>query len=208
MESRSFTYIEERISPYIHQLTDEILHDNLTEEVRLTVGDPIEFERWKQAQQAGALPLHASLYPKLQASFDMAWQQRNSGNRYNSLSGHALYVGGNSRLPISYILKSKLCCYCRAWTKKHDITIDPIPIHNCKKNWDLSSGAMEPKACLDMTVALFDTKQVCISVICIDDDASTRSMMKWSNADHMKNNNTSKQRILSSTLCLSVRTQK
>jgi hypothetical protein len=191
MESRSFTFIEERISPYIHKLTDEILHENLTEEVRLTVEDPIEFKHWKQAQQEGALPLSTRMYPKLSASFDMAWQQRNSGNRYNSLSGHALYVGGKTRLPISYCIKSKLCCYCRAWTKKHDdLAIDPIPIHSCKKNWDLSSGAMEPKACLDMTVALFDTKQVCISVICIDDDASTRSMLKWSNADHMKNNNT------------------
>jgi hypothetical protein len=191
MESRSFTYIEERISPYIHQLTDAILHENLSNEVRLSVDDPVEFQHWTKAQLEGALPLSARMYPKLSASFDMAWQQRNSGNRYNSASGHALFVGGKTRLPISYILKSKLCCYCRAWSKRHDPAIDPSPPHNCKMNHEGSSGAMEAQSCLDMTIALYDNKQVVIDVICIDDDASTRSMLKWSNADYMKNHNTS-----------------
>jgi hypothetical protein len=39
---------------------------------------------------------------------------------------------------------------------------------------------MEPIACLDMTVSLYNSKLCSIASICIDDDASTRSMMKWS----------------------------
>jgi hypothetical protein len=42
-----------------------------------------------------------------------------------------------------------------------------------------------------MTLDLFDNyKCCCIGLICIDDDARTRSMLKWSNEDWMKNNNT------------------
>jgi hypothetical protein len=50
MESRSFTYIEERISLFIHNLTDEILHENLSEEIKRSVTDPILFEHWTKAQ--------------------------------------------------------------------------------------------------------------------------------------------------------------
>jgi hypothetical protein len=191
MESRSFTYIEERISPYIKKLTDEIVHENLAEEVKSSVEDPMEYEHWQQAQEQGSIPLSRRMYPQLKASFDMAWQQRNSGNRYNSPSGHALLVGGNSRKPIAYMVKSKICTFCKAWEKRvQDVVAFPVMPHNCRKNHEGSSGSMEAQSCLDMTVALFENKQCCLSVICIDDDASTRSMLKWSNADYMKNNNT------------------
>jgi hypothetical protein len=190
MESRSFTYIEEHISSYIHKLTDEILHENLVEEVKSSVEDPLDFRRWEAAQEEGSIPLNTMMYPKVKVSYDMAWQQRNSGNRYASPSGHALFVGGNTRKPLAYMIKSKICTYCKAWTKKNDIVNDPIPARNCKKNHEGSSGSMEAITCLEMTVALFTEKQCCVLVICIDDDASTRSMLKWSNEDYMKNNNT------------------
>jgi hypothetical protein len=67
------------------------------------------------------------------------------------------------------------------------------PLHYCIKNHEGMSGVnggSSAQACLDMTVDLYDDKLCSISSICIDDDASTRSMMKWSNADWMKNNNT------------------
>jgi hypothetical protein len=84
MESRSFTAIKERISPYIQKLTADILHENLVEEVKATVKDPNDFVLWEQAQQ-GALVLSRAKYPQVKASYDMAWQQR---SRYNSASGH------------------------------------------------------------------------------------------------------------------------
>jgi hypothetical protein len=49
---------------------------------------------------------------------------------------------------------------------------------------------MEPAACLEMVVLLYQRRQVTISKICCDDDASTRSLLRWSNADHMRNDNT------------------
>jgi hypothetical protein len=190
MESRSFTAIEERISPYIQQLTNDILHENLVEEVKASVTDPNFFNLWVQAQQ-GTLVLSKANYPQVKASYDMAWQQRNSGNRYNSPSGHALLVGGVCRKPLALVVKSKICNLCKTWTAKNDINVKPVPLHACTKNHEGTSGSMEAVACLEMVVDLFRTKHCCVSTICIDDDdASTRSMLKWSNADYMTNNNT------------------
>jgi hypothetical protein len=121
-------------------------------------------------------------------SFDMAWQQRASGNRYNSPSGHALFVGGYTRKPIAMIIKSKLCHYCTIWKQRNGN--EEVPVHDCMKNHEGSSGAMEPIACLDLTVIMFRNKYCKIALICADDDASTRSLLKWSNEDYMKNHNT------------------
>lgn len=80
MESRSFTIIEERISPYKQKLTGEILHDNLSAAVQSTTADPKNFNEWKESQccesqQGGTLVLGRDKYPKIKVSFDMAWQQ-------------------------------------------------------------------------------------------------------------------------------------
>jgi hypothetical protein len=192
MEGRSFTAIEERISPYIEELTNEILHENLVAEVRATVSDPNDFYLWQQGL-LGTVALSSSRYPKIMVSYDMAWQQRNSGNRYNSASGHALFVGGKTRQCLSLVIKSKVCNLCSTWEKKNDITVDPIPPHKCRKNHEGSSGSMESQACLEMTIDMFDKKLCSVHTICIDDDASTRSMLKWSNEDYMANNKTTEQ---------------
>jgi hypothetical protein len=192
MERRSFSMIEERISPVIKRLIDAILLENLVEEARITIEkstelDMNDFEQWKQSLD-GTLVLSKRKYPKLRASFDMAWQQRSSGNRYASPSGHALFIGGYTRKAISMVVKSKLCNFCLTRERRHPG--EEIPDHDCLRNHDGSSGAMEPIACLEMAVDLFNNRQVCVHMICLDDDASTRSLMKWSNADYMKNNNT------------------
>jgi hypothetical protein len=48
---------------------------------------------------------------------------------------------------------------------------------------------MEARACLDMVVEMHDRYHCIVDSICCDDDASTRAMVKWSNADWMINNN-------------------
>jgi hypothetical protein len=192
MEGRSFPTIEDRISRKVKQVTDDILLENLVEEVRLTVKDDASFELWNDALTTGVLP--TALYPKIGVSYDMAWQQRNSGHKYNSPSGHAIFVGKLSRKPLSLVIKSKLCNYCSAYRKKNpDMEPeDEIPMHPCTKNHVGSSSSMEPQACLEMAVSLFEDWRCVVDSICIDDDASTRSIMRWSNADHMKNNKTDK----------------
>jgi hypothetical protein len=189
MERRSFGMIEERIAPSIKGLAEDIMLQNLTEEVKRSVLLPNDFDLWKRSLN-GSVVLDKENYPRLRVSFDMAWQQRNSGNRYASRSGHALFVGGYTRLPIAFMIKSKLCNYCSTWAKKHPPE-EPVPEHTCYFNHEGSSGAMEPIACLELTVELYRKYHCCIGLICADDDSSTRALLKWSNADYMKNNNTS-----------------
>jgi hypothetical protein len=192
MECRSFSIIEERISPVIKRLMDAILLENLAEEVRITMEksdtlDMNDFEQWKQALN-GDIVLSKFKYPKLHVSFDMAWQQRSSGNRYASPSGHGLFIGGYTRKAVSMVIKSKLCNYCL--TRERRYPGEEVPLHDCLRNHDGSSGTMEPQACLDMLVDLFNNKHCLVDLICADDDATTRSLLKWSNEDYMKNNNT------------------
>jgi hypothetical protein len=47
--------------------------------------------------------------PRLTISFDMGWQQRSSGNKYNLNSGHAICIGGYSKKILDYCIKSKVC---------------------------------------------------------------------------------------------------
>jgi hypothetical protein len=123
----------------------------------------------------------------------MGWQQQSSGKKYNSPSGHALFVGGYSRKPIALQVKSRICNFCLSWKKKHPLPDDlPPPEHLCTINHEGSASSMEPKAALDMIIDLFDRRHVSIHRICIDDDASTPALLKWSNADYCNNNNTPK----------------
>jgi hypothetical protein len=200
MESRSFTIIEDRISSKIQDVTKEILKENLTAEVKIAMersptNDNNDFELWKESLTNKQVRLSKARYPKVGCSFDMGWQQRSSGNRYNSASGHALLVGEFTRKPIAFTLMSKRCNFCFTWKKKNKDIMDDdmelyMPDHDCTKNHDGTSSAMEPNACLQMVVSLHDDFFVVVHRICADDDASTRSMLRWSNADYMKNNNT------------------
>jgi hypothetical protein len=191
METRSFASIEERIGPAIRQITEEILRNNLTEEVRLTIEASDEHERnefylWQQATK-GEVQLDVAKYPGVSASFDMAWQQWNSGNRYASPSGHDLLVGKYT--PVSICIKSKTCNFCKSWIKKKGAGT-PVEGHDCRKNHDGSSGSMEPISCLEMVIALHDDLFVNVVKVCCDDDASTRFLLKWSNVDYMKKTTT------------------
>jgi hypothetical protein len=196
MESRSFTIIEERIGPIIRNLTKTILHEKLIEEVHRTkqmqagVQDNLDFLLWKSSLEPGFVgELAVAKYPTLTVSYDMAWQQRSSGHNYNSPSGHALFVGAMTRKPIMLCVKSKLCNFCSCFKKKNP-EAEEVGEHVCWKNHTGSSKAMEAEGCLDMVVNMFDNKHVIIKGIVLDNDSSTKSMVRWSNADWMLNNNT------------------
>jgi hypothetical protein len=204
MESRSFTLIESQISPAIQEVTKELLLENLVAEAKLAMTndsnqDDNDFRLWTQWIEHRSFALMKPKYPKLTVSFDMGWQQRSSGIRYNSQSGHALLVGGLTRKPICMAIKSKRCVFCNTWKANNKDVVEAaeldgedllIPFHECTKNHVGSSSSMEPEACLEMVVDLFDNYCCIIQSICCDDDASTRALLKWSNNDWMANNNT------------------
>jgi hypothetical protein len=203
-QQRSFGMIEERISSKLHDLTNEILLENLVEEAKLSmeasaVQDHNDFDLWKQSIGNKNMVLSKNKYPLLLCSFDMGWQQRSSGNSYNSQSGHGLLVGGLTRKPICFVIKSKRCNTCITWKAKNKDLVEAaeldgeellMPDHKCTKNHDGSSSSMEPQACLHMVIELYEKYNCIVERICADDDASTRSMLQWNNADYMMNNNT------------------
>jgi hypothetical protein len=189
MEKRSYGIIEDRISRVIRETTDKILLENLIEEARLSMNasfDENDLKLWKNALTDKTIVV--TRRPMLSVSYDMAWQQRNSGHVYASPSGHAFLVGKYSHKPLCLVIKSKLCNYCKSFAKKNP-ELD-IPEHDCVKNHTGSSSSMEPQGCLEMVELLYLKWNCVVKKICCDDDASTRSLVRWSNADHMKNNNT------------------
>ena len=65
----------------------------------------------------------------LTVSFDMGWNKRSSGHKYDSISGHAFIIGVYTRRIIDYVVFSKSCSICNARNKKnkhadkHDCTV-------------------------------------------------------------------------------------
>jgi hypothetical protein len=79
--------------------------------------------------------------PQIDASYDMAWQQRSSGHVYNSVSGHGTLFGRRTRKIIGLVIKSKLCYFCSTFTRKYpDLE---VPLHECWKSHEDSSASME-----------------------------------------------------------------
>ena len=184
MEKRSFSTIENIISPQLHELAKEILTDNLHEEIQLIFDNKTDdngvplFELWKRKE----LPF--ALWPRVKSSADMGWQKRSSGRAYASLSGHAFFCTSKTRKPIEMQVMAKSCRICYCWKARHDT---PVPAHQCTANHDGSSGAMEPLAVLEMYKRLYDDNQVVVEYIISDDDSSIRSKLKWSHAGYTAN---------------------
>ena len=65
----------------------------------------------------------------LTVSFDMGWNKRSSGHKYDSISGHAFIIGVYTRRIIDYVVFSKSCYICNTRTRKnkhadkHDIIV-------------------------------------------------------------------------------------
>ena len=191
MEKRSWPNIERSISDTIERVTEEIITENLHMAVENYYGDQrngngdLMYDRWKAHD---LLEDHDK--PSLKVGADMGWQGRSSGLQFNSASGHACLVEQETRLVIAINIKSKICNVC-SWYERNDT---PVRDHKCVKNHvGLSSGAMEPLAIRDMVVDIYDRKHTIIGTIVTDDDSSIKAKLKWSNEDHMLNNNTTER---------------
>ena len=184
MQSRSFGIIEKQLSPVIQEFTDAILMNNLKNEVALKLGDRVDENNNKLYELWLDKKLPEELWPSIDGCADMGWQQKGSGRKRNSQSGHALIIGMLSRKAIAKSVCSKGCGFCKTWYTRNPIDDAPPP-HQCFITHEGSSGSMEPKAVLEMYKFLYERQ-----VIVADDDSSIKAKMKWSNADHMLNSNT------------------
>jgi hypothetical protein len=189
MMNRSFGIIEGRVGRFVRELCEEIISRNIEEEAKLSMNE-FDYNVWKMWSTNPDLgPIPNDRMPQIDASYDMAWQQKGSGHQYNSQSGHGSLFGRYSRKIIGLVIKSKLCYYCKGYKKKHpDLE---VPEHHCWMNHeDGSSGSMESSGAVQCLVECYEKCKVVIKRLCCDDDSSIRADCQWSNADYLKNNNT------------------
>ena len=185
MDRSIYPLIEDDLALAIIDLTNVLLQKNLDKEIELWSKGNTTFDRtkWDDARQ-NAKPLAFDDMPTLTASYDMGWQKRSIGRRYDSHSGHAALVGKLTRKPIAVSLLSKFCRTCAASSEAEE--------HDCVANFDKnnSSGSMEPSALVGLAHQLLDENYALLQTIIADDDSSVRAQMKWSNADWMIDNKT------------------
>ena len=190
MQSRSFGNIERMLSPAIQGYTEEILQTNLEQEVALILSDRTDekgdslFTMWMENK------LIEPLWPRMDGCADMGWQQKGAGRKRDSKSGHAVTIAMLTRKAVEVETCSNGCGYCKTWRTRHTVDEPPLP-HRCFINHDGSSGSMEPLAVLRMYKKLYN-KRVIVARFVLDDDASTKSKLKWSNETYMAKNNTTR----------------
>ena len=109
----------------------------------------------------------------LRVAYDMGWQKKSSGKRYDSLSGHCFLFGLDTKKIIGMKVYSKVCSVCDAKRK------GPVPEHECPKNWEGSSGAMESQGALELWQEIYDKYdgRVYFEHFLSDDDSTTRAIL-------------------------------
>ncbi|XP_062617449.1 uncharacterized protein LOC134279113 [Saccostrea cucullata] len=104
-------------------------------------------------------------------SFDAGWQTRGSGRNYASLSGHGSMIGVNTGKVLSYAVRCKKCRFCdRAVDKENPKE------HDCRKNWEKSSKAMESDMAVEMLHEL-KSKGFHVKKLIMDRDTTTISRL-------------------------------
>ena len=172
---RLFPICEFRIGASLRKIACEAMKEGRTLEVKEQLKvDGREYNDWLNNEKEQV---------KLTVSFDMGWNKRSSGNRYDSLSGHAFYIGCLTQQIICAIVTAKQCRICSLNELKG---IEP-PEHNCPRNYLGSSKGMEPDAGLTIYEELFydSHKKIALQYIVSDDDSSMRALLKHS-TNHSK----------------------
>lgn len=127
---------------------------------------------------------------KLTVKYDMGWQKRSSGRKYDSKSGVGTMIGEKSGKIVGCDVRIKGCRVCTLAERKQ---VQPVK-HNCCKNFEGSSKAMEA----DVAAALIESiekENVEVDTLIMDDDSSTiarvknvvnHPLKKWSDLMHVK----------------------
>ena len=107
----------------------------------------------------------------------MGLNKCSSGNRYDSISGHALMIGCLSKIIVGTIVSSKMC---RFFDSAEENGEKP-PAHVYPKKYDGSSKAMEVDVALHLYKKLYQSSNqyLCLNAIVADNDSSMRSLLKY-----------------------------
>lgn len=128
------------------------------------------FEEWIK------LPVEERVEVGITGSYDMGWQKRRSGNKYDSLSGHAFLIGQQSKKIICQSLYCKACHVCLI-AKGKNIPARP---HDYPINFADAPKAMEATAVLQVCHDLYYSYdgKVFLEYVVSDDDSTMRAKLK------------------------------
>ena len=160
----TFPKLENLIGEAIMKVSEQSMRDGLKKEIELESGK--KYSVWIQlCEKIGII-----------GSYDMGWNKRSSGNRYDSLTGHAFLIGCKSKSILSAQVTSKKCTKCSKSSAKN-VTAPP---HKCPLNYDGSSKGMEVEAALDIVTRIGKEHngRVFVKAIVSDDDSSMRALLK------------------------------
>ena len=110
MKNNKLKRIEDSIGSIIRDKAKNSIQNALEEEVRLTLkleNRENDFEKWK------AKDLDPGTVGVVVA-YDMGWNKRSTGTRYDSISGHGVAIGQLTKKLIGLIMYSKQCSICDA----------------------------------------------------------------------------------------------
>ena len=124
---KSFSRIEHKLGDIIKKISDKSMADGIDDEVRLT-RTVEDYTKWKNDE----LPAQAN---GLTVCYDMGWNKRSSGNRYDSVSGHGIIIGAFSKKILCFRPVSKVCMFCKLWTKKMVKVLVFLCIHALGTIW-------------------------------------------------------------------------
>ena len=160
----TFSKLENLIGKTFKQIRDESMEEGLKEEVEKETG--MKYEEWLvKDEQIGVY-----------GSYDMGWNKRSSGNRYDSLTGHAFLIGCLCKKIIAARIASKKCSTCAIKREEGE----EAPPHLCPLNHEGSSKSMEADSALIVVKEIFrkNNKKIFIKGIVGDDDSSTKAILK------------------------------
>ena len=97
-QSKSFNCIESCVRPTIKELTQQSINRALNGEIeeKIKNGDAPKSKTEHMLDRLNKKSLEKDDVP-LTVCYDMGWNKRSSGTRYDSISGHGLMIGGYSK---------------------------------------------------------------------------------------------------------------
>ena len=162
-----------------------ILNEGLSIEINATIKHLVKDEIWVKEKEEnmhgfedGTCVIPEILQPlSIVASYDMGWNKWSTGWVYDSPSGHALMIGCHSGNITSFGVLAKKCAKCSRAARSG---LDNSLPHVCTINHDGSSGSMETKLALQLTVDIFEhnNNNFYLHKLVIDDDSAMRSLLK------------------------------
>ena len=157
--------VENKLGHVIRDIGSEQMRAALEEEILeqlIEESREEDFVKWKRGEKIRRV--------FLTVSFDMGWNKRSTGTRYDSNTGHALLVGARLKKIVAMRVFSKDCAICKSCQK----TNKPLQTHDCPKNYTGSSKSMEVEAIFQLVLEAWENNWA-VGVIVSDDDTTMKS---------------------------------